>query len=133
MESSNEWVKALLLCKTSLNEKNAEDSLCKYAQFINSKKCAYKAASIYIFCDKYDRSIEVLFGGRLRHLSYLLLHYCTKQGVPISISEHIQTAIRLDFARWIFECGLQKESISFCESLGDIGKDLRQELEILSS
>lgn len=53
--------------------------------------------------------------------------------MPISISDHIQTAIKLDFARFIFECGLQKESIQFCESLGDKGKDLRQELEILSS
>lgn len=133
VESTNEWEKAILLCKTALCEKSSEESLCKYAQFINSKKCAYRAASVYLFLDKYDRAIEVMFGARLRHLSYLLLHYCIKENVPISISDHIRTAISLDFARFIFECGLQKESIEFCKSLGEKGNDLKQELEILSS
>lgn len=133
VESTNEWAKAILLCKTALGEKSSEESLCKYAQFLNSKKCAYKAASAYVFCERYDRAIEVLFGTRLRHLSYLLLHYCLKQGLAITISDHIQAAINLDFARFIFECGLQRESIKFCEDLGDKGHDLGQELEILSS
>jgi hypothetical protein len=133
VESTNEWGKALLLCKTALNDKNSEDSLLKYAQFINSKKCAYKAASVFVYLGKYDKGIEVLFGSRLRHLAYLLLHFCVKENVPISVSEHIRIAISLDFARFIFECGLQKESITFCESLGEKGNDLKQELEILSS
>jgi hypothetical protein len=133
VESTNEWSKAVLLCKTALNEKNSEDSLCKYAQCMNSKKCAFKAASVYAFVEKFDRTIEVLFGARLRHLSYMLLHFCERQGVQLSISDHIKLAIRLDFARFVFECGLQKEAIKFCETLGEQGSDLKQELEILSS
>jgi len=133
VESTNEWNKAILLCKTALSEKNAEESFCKYAQFMNSRKCSFKAASVYAFVGNFDRTIEVLFGARLRHLSYMLLHFCQRQDVQLTISDHIKLAIKLDFARFIFECGLQKEAIKFCETLGEQGSDLKQELEILSS
>ena len=132
LESSNDWSKAILLCKTSLNQKQSQDCLGKYGHFLNSQRQVLKSASIYAYVGKYDRAIEVLFGGRKRHLCYLLLLVCEKYGVELTnLSDHVKLAIRLDFARFIFDCGLYNEAIQFCDEIGEEAKDLKSELEIL--
>lgn len=133
IESSNEWHKAILLCKTALSEKNAEETLNRYAQYLVSKKCIIQAALVYIYIGKFERAAEALFGARLRHLSYLLLVFCAREQVELNLSDHIRLAINLDFARFLFDYGLSGEAISFCDSLGNDAKDLKNELEILAS
>ena len=134
LESSNDWSRAILLSKTSLNDKQAHETLAKYGQYLNTHRHVIRSACIYASIGKYDRTIEVLFGGRKRHLSYLLLTYCDKHGIELpNLTGHVRLAIRLDFARFIFECGLMKEALSFCDAIGDDAKDLKSELDILSS
>jgi hypothetical protein len=134
VESANDWSKAILLSKSSLNTAQAHDSLSKYGHYLNSQRQVLKSASVYAYIGKFDRAIEVLFGGRKRHLCFLLLVFCEKHGVDVSnLSDHVKTAIRLDFARLLFDCGLLEEAIAFCDKIGDEAKDLRSELEILGS
>ncbi|CAL8142832.1 unnamed protein product [Orchesella dallaii] len=133
IESSNEWHKAILLCKTTLSEKNSEETLSRYAQYLVSKKCVVQAALVYIYIGKYERAAEALFGARLRHLSYLLLVFCAREQIEMNLSDHIKLAINLDFARFLFDYGLTAEAINFCDSLGNEAKDLKNELEILAS
>jgi len=134
VESANDWPKAILLSKTSLSPKQAQDCLSKYGHFLNSQRQVLKSASMYAYIGKFDRAIEVLFGGRKRHLCYLLLTFCESGGIDLSnLSDHVKTAIRLDFARLIFDCGLLPEAIAFCDKIGDDAKDLRSEMEILGS
>lgn len=122
----------VLLCKTALTGKTAEETLARYAQYLVSKKSVIQAALVYISIGKYERAAEALFGARLRHLSYLLVLFCSQQ-IEMNLSEHVKLAINLDFARFLFDYGLTQEAIELCESLGNEARDLKNELEILAS
>jgi len=135
VESANDWSKAILLCKSSLSPKQGHDCLSKYAHYLNSQRQVLKSASVYAYIGKIDRAIEVLFGGRKRHLCYLLLLFSEQSaGIDLgNLSEHVKMAIRLDFARLLFDYGLVGEAMGFCDKLGDEAKDLKSEFEILGA
>lgn len=133
LESSNDWSRAILLSKTSLNEKQSNETLAKYGQFLNNHRHIIRSACVYAYVGKFDRTIEVLFGGRKRFLSYLLLTYCDQLGIELSLNQQMRLAIRLDFARFVFDCGLMKDALKFCDTIGNEAKDLKSELEILST
>lgn len=132
VETANDWSKAILLSKSSLTKTQAHDCLSKYGHYLNSQRQVLKSASIYAYVGKFERAIEVLFGGRKRHLCFFLLFFCENHGIDLSkLSDHVKTAIRLDYARLLFDYGLMNEAIAFCDSIGEEASDLRSELEIL--
>lgn len=133
LESVCDWSNALLMSKLSLSEDKKNETLTKYAQYLNSKKCIIQSASVYVVIGNFDKAIEVFFGSRVRHMSYLLLHFFEKSGFKSSLSDHVKLAIKLDFARFLFDNRLVRESIEFCDRLGMDGKSLKQELEILAT
>ncbi|CAG7728047.1 unnamed protein product [Allacma fusca] len=125
IESTNDWDKALLLCKTSLNNipgsVHAKETLSRYAQYLNTSRFVLKAASLFVYIGKYDRAVEVLFSARRKLTAFIALHILEVRGVAVPISQHVRVAIKLDFARFIFDVGLQSEAIQFCEKLAPIG------------
>lgn len=137
IESTNDWGKALLLCKTTLSDPPANvqgnETISRYAQYLNNSRYVLKAASLFIYIHKFDRAVEVLFGAKRTHLAYLLLTICEANSLHVPVSDQIKLAIKLGFGRFLFDIGLRREAISFCESLGPQGAGVKAELEILSS
>ncbi|KAL5471410.1 hypothetical protein EMCRGX_G029526 [Ephydatia muelleri] len=127
LQTSGEWYQSIWLAKVALDEKESQDVLTRWSDFLSTGgNQKHKSVEVMLSLGQFAKVAESLYSLRYFDQAAMFVEACLEFNLIQNTPETVQLieAVFLEYARYLESVGFMRGMRHYCGKAGEKGKQL---------